>query len=323
MLKLTLGRKLKMRKSKPIIIGASAAIGLLIVYLGIVTLANSFSHALEQLAEMWYWITLLVTGFGIQIALYAYARINLREKAKVAKAEVATAGTISTGSMIACCAHHIADVLPILGLSAAALFLVRYQVSLILLGIFSNLIGITVMLGIIQKHGLYSKSSIFESIFNYNMRTARNVVGILAIMIVSLSFFLSPSKATDSIMPADDSVMFEEVVKLDLPAKVNSENFVSIEVKPEDFSPGKSVKFDVSMNTHRGSLDFDLAEISLLEDDKGNVYKPLSWEGSSPGGHHRNGTLTFPELKEKSRSIKLTIRDVYDVPERIFEWELL
>jgi hypothetical protein len=300
-----------------------AAIGLLTVYFGIVTLANSFSHALEQLSEMWYWVTLLVIGFGIQIALYSYARINLREKVKGAKAEVATAGTLSTGSMIACCAHHIADVLPILGLSAAALFLVRYQLSLILLGIFSNLIGITIMLTIIQKHELYSRNSILRGIFNYNMRMARNVVGILAIMIVSLSFFLSSSKATDPAALADDVVKAEKTIEIDLPAKVNSENFISIEVKPIDFSFDKPSKFDISLSTHQGALDFDLAQICLLEDDKGNVYKPLSWEGSPPGGHHRNGTLTFSKLKEKSRFIKLTIRNVYDVPERVFKWELL
>ena len=330
-----------MRKHRPIIIGVSGAIGLLTLYFGIVTLANSFSHALEQFSEMWYWITLLVIGFGVQIGLYSYARSGLREKVKGAKAEVAATGTISTGSMIACCAHHVADVLPILGLSAAALFLVKYQLSFILLGIFSNLVGVTVMLSIIQKHGLYSENSILISMFSYNMRTARNVTGVLAIMIVSLSFFLSSSGTTDSAVIAEDLVEANEVaefglpvvaaedpmetsavVEFDLPAKASNENSISIEVEPEDFSFEKPVKFSISLSTHQGSLNFDLAQISLLEDDKGSVYRPLHWEGSPPGGHHRNGTLTFPKLTQKSQSIKFTIRNVYDVPERVFKWEL-
>ncbi len=333
-----------MRKNKPIIIGVSGAIGLLTLYFGIVTLANSFSHALEQFSGMWYWITLLVIGFGTQIGLYSYARSGLREKVKGAKAEVAATGTISTGSMIACCAHHVADVLPILGLSAAAVFLVKYQVSLILLGIFSNLVGITMMLSIIQKHRLYSENSILSRILHYNMRTARNVTGILAIIIVSLSFFLSSSGTTDSAVITDDLVKSDEVadvatldlsvvatddpmetsavVEFDLPAKVNDENSVSIEVEPINFSFSRPAQFDISLTTHQGSLDFDLAQVSVLEDDKGNVYQPLNWEGSPPGGHHRNGTLSFPRLENRSRSIKLTIRDVYNAPERVFRWEL-
>lgn len=330
-----------MRKNRPIIIGASGAIGLLTLYFGIVTVANSFSHALEQFSEMWYWITPLVIGFGTQIGLYSYARSGLRERVKGAKAEVAATGTISTGSMIACCAHHVADVLPILGLSAAAVFLVKYQVSLILLGIFSNLVGITIMLSIIQKHRLYSEDSILSRILHYNMRTARNVTGILAVIIVSLSFFLSSSGITDSAVITDDLVETDEVaelelplvvaddpvetdaaIEIDLPAKLNDENSVSIEVEPIDFSFSRPAQFDISLTTHQGSLDFDLAQVSVLEDDKGNVYQPLNWEGSPPGGHHRNGTLSFPRLSEKTEYIKLTIRNVDGVPERVFRWEL-
>lgn len=77
-----------------------------------------------------------------------------------------------------------------------------------------------------------------------------------------------------------------------------------------------------SINTHQGSLDFDLTKISHLEDHKGNMYQPLSWGGSSPGGHHRSGTLSFPRLTEKTKFIKLIIKNVYNVPERVFKWKL-
>ncbi len=258
----------------------------------------------------------MVIGFGIQLGLYSYIRFNIGKKVTGATAEVATAGGISTGSMIACCAHHITDVLPIIGLSAAAVFLIKYQLPFILVGIFSNLVGITMMLNIIQKHGLYQKKKILKAIFNYKMKTVRNIVVILSILIVSFSFFLASFKTTNLAAVTDD------VVQLDLPAKINDENFVSIEIKPIDFSSNKPIKFDVSMDTHQGSLDFDLTKISLLEDDKGNIYKPLSWEGPSPGGHHRSGRLSFPGLSEKTKFIKLIIKNVYDVPERVFKWEL-
>lgn len=304
-----------MRKNRPMIVGVSGSIGLLIIYFAVLSWVNSLSHALEQFSEMWYWILILVIGFGIQLGLYSYIRFNIGKKVSGATAEVATAGGISTGSMIACCAHHFTDILPIVGLSAAAIFLVKYQLPFILLGIFSNLVGITMMLHIIQKHGLYQKKSILKVIFNYKMKRVRNVVGILSIVIVSFSFFLASLETTNLAAVADDGV------ELDLSAKINSENFVSIEIKPTDFSFNKTVRFDISINTHQGSLDFDLTKISYLEDDKGNIFQPWSWEGSPPGGHHRSGILSFPGLSEKTKFIKLTIKNVYNVPERVFRWE--
>ncbi|MHC4321640.1 MAG: hypothetical protein ACYST3_05130, partial [Planctomycetota bacterium] len=57
---------------KPVLWGIAAGLSLLTVYSLILTLANSFSHLIEQLREMWYWITILVIGFGIQAGLYSY-----------------------------------------------------------------------------------------------------------------------------------------------------------------------------------------------------------------------------------------------------------
>jgi len=48
--------------------------------------------------------------------------------------------------MVACCAHHLADVLPLLGLSAAASFLATYKIPFMLLGLTMNLIGIVLIL---------------------------------------------------------------------------------------------------------------------------------------------------------------------------------
>jgi len=48
--------------------------------------------------------------------------------------------------MLACCAHHLTDVLPILGLSGAAVFLNAYKTPLLWLGIVMNLAGIVYLL---------------------------------------------------------------------------------------------------------------------------------------------------------------------------------
>jgi hypothetical protein len=53
--------------------------------------------------------------------------------------------------MAACCAHHVTDVLPILGLTAAATFLAQYRTAFMLVGLGITLVGITVMLVILLK----------------------------------------------------------------------------------------------------------------------------------------------------------------------------
>ena len=84
--------------------------------------------------------------------------------------------------------------------------------------------------------------------------------------------------------------------------------------------------FAVALNTHSVDLDhYDLGELATLRDDEGEEYHPTSWD-SAPGGHHRQGTLTFPFpyslSQEKAKYIQIVIRDVDDIDERLFKWEL-
>ncbi len=60
-------------------------------------------------------------------------------------------GGMSTAAMVACCAHHVADVLPILGLTAAAAFLAEYRTAFMVVGLGMTIFGIIVMLTILFK----------------------------------------------------------------------------------------------------------------------------------------------------------------------------
>ena len=104
------------------------------------------------------------------------------------KAELAATGTISAASMVACCAHHIVDILPILGLSAAATFLLRYQLSFIMIGVLSNILGIISMLVIMQKHGLHEEK--LKLIYRYDMKNIRRLGIFVSVILVSLTFIL-------------------------------------------------------------------------------------------------------------------------------------
>ena len=166
-----------------------AGLLLLFLYFLILALANSFSHAVSQFLEMWYWILILAGGFGVQVFLYAYIRYSLLQiKLKNATGELAASGAISTGSMITCCAHHLVDVFPLLGLSAAFLFLVQYQLFFILFGIASNIVGIIFMLEIIKKHSLTNECKFLSWVAIFNLKKIRNLVILTLIILLFISF---------------------------------------------------------------------------------------------------------------------------------------
>ncbi|UCD35460.1 MAG: hypothetical protein JSU90_01110 [Nitrospiraceae bacterium] len=111
--------------------------------------------------------------------------MKIKKEAGIAGPAVATAGGISTTSMVACCAHHLTDVLPLVGASAAAVFLSQYQSVFLTAGVLSNLVGITLMLKIIQKQGLYrQKQTILSALMRLNM--TRSFYAVCALSIVTL-----------------------------------------------------------------------------------------------------------------------------------------
>lgn len=99
-------------------------------------------------------------------------------------------------------------------------------------------------------------------------------------------------------------------------------NGVTVDVKPQKFAPGEPVTFHVRMNTHSVDLAEDMTAVCTLKDDQGREYRPVSWQGAPPGGHHRKGVLEFPTLDGSTKSVTLVIRDVGGVPERAFEWKV-
>jgi len=128
---------------RPVAFGLLAVLGLLAFYLGIITLAQGWGHAIQQLADDRNFIGAIALGFGTQIGLFTYLR-GLHAHA-AAGGVAASTGTSAT-AMLACCAHHLTDVLPIVGLSGAAVFLNAYKTPLLWLGIVMNLIGIVYLL---------------------------------------------------------------------------------------------------------------------------------------------------------------------------------
>lgn len=123
-------------------------------YIGILTWAQNWDYASSQFMRDRAYVLPIILGFGIQAALYSILRFRLFVPVtSTAHTGVlmGTNGGTSATAMVACCIHHIADVLPILGLSAAASFLARYQRPFMLVGIVMNVIGIIVMLVVLYR----------------------------------------------------------------------------------------------------------------------------------------------------------------------------
>jgi hypothetical protein len=135
---------------RSIAVGVLGAAALLGMYLGIVSLAQGVEHALEQLTTDAVFVSLIAAGFGTQIALFVELRAVDRRHRAAAAVTAAGTGT-SAAAMLACCAHHLVDLLPLVGLSAAAVFLNAYKTPLFLIGIGMNVIGIVVIARQLQR----------------------------------------------------------------------------------------------------------------------------------------------------------------------------
>lgn len=121
------------------------ASGLLLgLYFTVLTLVSGWNFAQDQFSEFWYFIVSLAVGFGIQIALYTYLR-NLMKGMHGGGKVLGVTGTTSTAAMVSCCAHYLANLLPILGTVGIVTFVAQYQVGLFWVGLLFNFGGIIYM----------------------------------------------------------------------------------------------------------------------------------------------------------------------------------
>lgn len=105
--------------------------------------------------------------------------------------------------------------------------------------------------------------------------------------------------------------------------KSDEQQPVAITTTPVELSSNAPIwKFDISFDTHSGSLDDDPLTVITLSDDTGNEYQPTAWEGPGPGGHHREGILLFTAIRPMPAYVQLNIKNVGGIPERSLQWNL-
>jgi len=103
--------------------GLGSFVGILFVFYFVQVLGmQSFKTPFSFILEKWYFLLILAIGFAVQIMLFR----NIREKNRLQKSALTASASTSTGSMIACCTHNLALILPFAGLGALGNFLYKY-----------------------------------------------------------------------------------------------------------------------------------------------------------------------------------------------------
>lgn len=133
------------------LLGSTVMAGL---YFGILTWAQGWDYALNQFALYRLYVLPIFISLGVQAALYSILRFRLfipTVSTGHTGALMGANGGTSVTAMVACCLHHVTDLLPVLGLSAAVAYLARYQRSFMLVSLGLNLAGIVIMLVVLYR----------------------------------------------------------------------------------------------------------------------------------------------------------------------------
>jgi len=117
-------------------------------------------------------------------------------------------------------------------------------------------------------------------------------------------------------------IAVSNAAELGYAAQVSNERQIKITATLQNIPrEAKTLDFEVTLETHTHALSDGLENSSVLIAD-GKQYKPLSWDGTPPGGHHRKGTLHFKAIDPFPASVELQIRLIGDASPRSFKWQL-
>jgi hypothetical protein len=127
---------------RSVAIGLAAVGGMAAVYGALVGgLSGSLAHLVEQARTDWFLLAPILAGFGAQVGLV----IELRRRRRALRTAAATGATGAAGSsigMVACCAHHVADLAPLVAATGAAAVLSAYRVWFMAVGLAVTLVGV-------------------------------------------------------------------------------------------------------------------------------------------------------------------------------------
>lgn len=134
---------------RSILIATIAAIGLLAVYLTVLTLVSGWDYTKSQIVKDAPFFLLIVPLFGAQVG--QYATLRRLAHAPAAGASATASGGMSGTAMVACCAHFLPTLLPYTGVAAFATVVTAWRTPMLAIAVLSNAAGLFVSTRAMRK----------------------------------------------------------------------------------------------------------------------------------------------------------------------------
>ena len=127
----------------PFIFGGAAGVLVVLFNISIASLAEgSFEKGYEVFLANGIFVYLIPLAVGLQMGLFRYHR-NMIQGNVSGSEKVGMAGSATSSlAMLACCLHHVSDLLPAVSfILATSSFLTEYKDTIIITGLLANMAG--------------------------------------------------------------------------------------------------------------------------------------------------------------------------------------
>lgn len=127
----------------PYVFGASIGILVILFNISVASIAEgSIEKGYQVFLTNGIFVYLIPIAVGIQMGLFRYHR-NITTGKTGGSEKMGMAGSATSSlTMVACCLHHVSDLLPAVGfILATSSFLIQYKDAIITIGLLANMIG--------------------------------------------------------------------------------------------------------------------------------------------------------------------------------------
>lgn len=127
--------------ARSVVIGVTAGGALTGAFVAVLAGTAGWKHLSSQGRGSWWLLLPLLAGFITQVTLMVELR-RRRRAMHAAAVSVGAGASVSGAGMLACCAHHLADLAPLAGATGFASFLTDAQRPLMSAGLAINVIAV-------------------------------------------------------------------------------------------------------------------------------------------------------------------------------------